>query len=654
MSAPSTDVDPPAIGIGDALRQLKRAIRWVQPFWPRLLVKVSLLWLGLGVLLLLPWPVKILIDQYIVGLPLDEATRIPDFLRPLAVFLVGSTAEETLVRVAGLQLLLVILVGAAGADAEHRSSATVSLGNGVDQASTTENQANQGFTLIGGLIGLADVRYTIRLTQDMNHALRTQLFSRLLRQPLTRHYDGTVGDAVYRVMYDTSAITTAVYEIVLSPLASIPFGIVTVVLLWTLFGDHPVIPGLASGLLFVAFVGTAPFATAIRRWNRRSRIQGAEATASLEEGLHNVAAVQSLGMEARHREHFEKASWSAFNRWFRMIVVILLLLGVIAVPVLFVLGAGLHYVVDLVITESLSPGDFTVLITYFIFIGAACYDVGSIWVVVQGASVGLHRVFEMMDLPEAEMNPHGKPCPSPLRNVRLEDVSFSYPGSPPVLRGIDLSLDAGRVVALVGPAGAGKSTLAQVIPAFLHPDEGRVLYEGIDVRELELGSVRDQIAYVFQESALIDGTIAENLRRARPNATDEQLRRALHRAAATDIIADRSDGLEARVGVGGGKLSIGQRQRLALARGLIRDTPVVILDEPTSALDPETESRIERALYDLRDDHAVLLIAHRLSLVRAADEILFVDEGRIVERGSHDELMARPDGAYRRLVELQA
>lgn len=654
MSNPPTDAGPPAIGIGDALRHMSRAIRWVRPFWPRLLAKVGLLWLGLIVLLLLPWPVKILIDQYIVGLPFDEATRIPDFLRPLGAFLVASTPQETLLRIASLQILLVLLVGAAGADTEQRSSATVSLGNGVDQASTTENQASQGATLIGGLIGLADVRFTIRLTQDMNHALRTQLFGRLLRQPLTRHYDGTVGDAVYRVMYDTSAITTAVYEIVLSPLASIPFGIVTVALLWTLFGDHPVIPGLASALLIVAFVGTAPFATAIRRWSRRSRVEGARATASLEEGLHNVAAVQSLGMEARHREHFEKASWSAFHRWFRLIVVVLCLIGIVAVPVLFVVGTGLHYVVDLVITESLSPGDFTVLITYFIFIGSACYDVGSIWIAVQGAAVGLHRVFEMMDVPVAETNQSGSPCPSPLRNVRMEGVSFSYPGGPPVLRGVDLSVDVGRIVALVGPAGAGKSTIAQIIPAFLRPDEGRVLCDGIDVRELELGSVRDQIAYVFQESALIDGTVSENLRRARPDATDEQLYRALDRAAATDIVADRPGGLEARVGVGGGKLSIGQRQRLALARGLVRETPVVILDEPTSALDPDTERRIEAALYDLRDDHAVLLIAHRLSLVRGADEILFVDAGRIVERGTHDELMARPDGAYRRLVALQA
>ena len=654
MNRPTSEEGAREISIRTAFSDLLRAVRLVRPFWSRLLVKMGLLYVGLTVLLLLPWPLKILIDQYIVGLPFDEAARIPDFLRPLLALLVGPSPEATLWRVAGAQLLLVLLVGAAGADLAQRSVASVGLGSGVEQASTTENQANAGFSLIGGLIGLADVRYTMRLTQSMNHFLRTRLFRRLLHQPLARHYDGTVGDAIYRVMYDTASITEGVYQIVLSPLASIPFALAVVALLWSLFGDHLVIPGLGLGLLLVGFVATAPFAGSIRRWSGRSREQGAGATSTLEEGLHNLAAVQSLGTEERHREHFAAESWATFRRWFRLIVVILILIGVVTVPVLFIIGAGLKYIVDLVIQESLSPGDFTVLTTYFFYLGTACYDVGSIWIGVQGAAVGLHRVFEMMDLPEGETSLTTAACPSPVRSVRLEGVSFAYPNGPTVVDQVDLTLESGRVVALVGPAGAGKSTIAQLLPAFLRPSQGRVLFDGIDVAALDLRSVREQVAYVFQESALIDGTVSENLRRARPDATEDQMREALERAAATDVVENRAGGLESNVGVGGGKLSIGQRQRLALARGLIRDTPIVILDEPTSAVDSATERKIERAMYDLRDGHAVLLIAHRLSLVRNADEILFVDGGRIVERGTHEELMSSTDGAYRRLVALQS
>ncbi len=652
MSPTGDGSGPPEISMGRAVRDLARALGWVRPFWPRLLAKVGLLWLGLLVLLLLPWPVKILIDQYIVGLPFDQTTRVPELLRPLLALLIGTSPEQTLARVAGLQLLLVFLVGAAGADAAQRSSATVGLGNGVDQASTTENQANAGFTLIGGLIGLADVRYTIRLTQDMNHALRTKLLSRLLHQPLTRHYDGTVGDAIYRIMYDTASITEGVYQIVLSPLASIPFAAVLVVLLASLFGDHPIIPALAFSLLGVGLIGTAPFAAAIRRWSRRSRVQGADATAALEEGLHNVAAVQALGAEAHHRAHFERASWATFTHWFRLVLVILVLIPVIAVPVLVLVGYGLRQGVELVIAQQMSPGDFTVLLAYFLMLGSACYDVGSIWLTVQGASVGLHRVFEMMDLPDADVV--GRACPSPLRSIRLERVSYAYPRGPRVVHDVDLVLEPGRLVALVGPAGAGKSTIAQLVPGFLHPANGRVLYDEQDGTTLDPRTIRREVAYVFQESALVAGSVADNLRRARPDATEAEMRAALGRASALDVVDGRPGGLDAPVGVAGGKLSLGQRQRLALARGLLRETPVIILDEPTSALDRDTETRIERALYDLREDHAVLLIAHRLSLVRRADEILYVDGGHVLERGTHEELMAQPGGAYRRLVEMQA
>lgn len=654
MSPPSDESGPPEISLGRAVRDLGRALRWARPFWPRLLAKVGLLWLGLLVLLLLPWPVKVLIDQYIVGLPFDETARVPSLLRPLLTLLIGDSPEQTLLRVAGFQLVLVFLVGAAGADAEQRSSATVGLGNGVDQASTTENQANAGFTLIGGLIGLADVRYTMRLTQDMNHALRTTLLSRLLHQPLTRHHDGTVGDAIYRIMYDSASITEGVYQIVLSPLASIPFAAVLVVLLASLFGDHPVIPGLAFSLLGVGLIGTAPFAAAIRRWSRRSRAQGADATAALEEGLHNVAAVQALGAEAHHRAHFERESWATFTRWFRFVLVILVLILVVAVPVLVVVGYALRQIVALVIAQQMSPGDFTVLLAYFLMLGSACYDVGSIWLTVQGASVGLHRVFEMMDHPDADASTARPACPSPLRSIRLERVSYAYPRGPRVVHEVDLVLEPGRLVALVGPAGAGKSTIAQLVPGFLPPAAGRVLYDGQDGTGLDPRTIRREVAYVFQESALVDGTVADNLRRARPDATEAEMRAALGRASALDVVDGRPGGLDAPVGVAGGKLSIGQRQRLALARGLLRETPVVILDEPTSALDRDTEARIERAVYALRDDHAVLLIAHRLSLVRRADEILYVDGGRVLERGTHDELMANPSGAYRRLVEMQA
>jgi ABC-type multidrug transport system fused ATPase/permease subunit len=209
------------------------------------------------------------------------------------------------------------------------------------------------------------------------------------------------------------------------------------------------------------------------------------------------------------------------------------------------------------------------------------------------------------------------------------------------------------VTAIVGPAGAGKTTLAWLLPRFLRPTRGRVLFDGEDVAGASLASLRRQVAFVFQETQLFDASVEENLRIGRPDATEAELERAAAIAGADGFIRALPDGWRTRLGRAGGTLSVGQKQRLAIARALVRDAPILILDEPTSALDPETERQLVASLREAARSRLVLVIAHRLSTVRAAQQILFLDEGRVVERGTHAELMARPGGAYRRFVELQ-
>lgn len=246
--------------------------------------------------------------------------------------------------------------------------------------------------------------------------------------------------------------------------------------------------------------------------------------------------------------------------------------------------------------------------------------------------------------------------PGVAREIRLEDVTFSYPGeSGAALSGVDLAVPAGGITALVGPSGAGKTTLADLIPRLRAPQQGRVLYDGVDGTEFDTASLRRGMAYVSQDAAILDDTVSANMRFVRPGATDEEIWSALERARAKEFVAALPRGLETRLGERGTRLSGGQKQRLSLARALLQDVGVLILDEPTSALDSETERDIQQAIDDLRTggETTVIIIAHRLSTIRGADRIVVLEGGRIVEQGTHEELMVSEDW-YSRISGMQS
>ena len=262
------------------------------------------------------------------------------------------------------------------------------------------------------------------------------------------------------------------------------------------------------------------------------------------------------------------------------------------------------------------------------------------------------RLAEVLDAPPTVTSRPGAPVPPPLRGeVDLRGVGFSY-GERRVLRGFNLRLEAGRTVALVGPSGAGKSTVTQLLLRFARADEGRVLLDGVDVETLDVDGVRAQFALVTQEPLLFEGSIRDNLRVGRPGATDAQLEAAARAAHAHAFVSALPRGYDTRVGERGVNLSGGQRQRLCLARALVSGAPVLVLDEATSSLDPESEAEVQRALAELLPGRTALVIAHRLATVVDADLICVVEEGQVVESGTHAELLAR-GGSYARLWALQ-
>jgi len=638
----------------ETLEIFARALRYASPLRDRFAVKLGLTALSLLPMLVLPVPIKILIDHVIGDLPIAERIdSYPLLARPFVSLLEGAGYGEILFFTVLAQLVLLVAIGQIGSDGGERDRTEAWLASGVDAATATENAANAGFSFSGGLFGLFDFRWTLRLTQDLNHHYRAKLFERIQSLPLHLFDDARIGDAVYRLMYDTPSITQTCYRIVLVP-TLVPFAIALYAFtIWDSF-DQPRLALAAIALGPLAFLATWPFAGLLRRQGGRSRAAGSVSTSSLEEGVANILAVQTQGGEARERARFDRDSARSFAQHRGVMALAMLAILAAFLPGIALVRWVFLEIVDLVIAGTISLGDFSVLFTYFVQIAVFAVMLGSLWFALQTAAPGLERVFFLMDL-EPERDPPGaRDLPRARRALAFEDVDFAWPDGTPALRGVSFEAKLGEVTALVGPAGAGKTTLMYHVPRFLRPTRGRVSIDGVDLAGVTRASLRAQIAFIFQENALFDGTIEENLRLAKPDATELELRRAVQIAGADEFIRRLPDGLATRLGRSGAGLSVGQKQRLSIARGLLRHAPILILDEPTSALDPETERRLLAALREAARERIVLVVAHRLSTVRAADQILFLRDGAIVERGTHDELLALPDGAYRRYAELQS
>ena len=264
------------------------------------------------------------------------------------------------------------------------------------------------------------------------------------------------------------------------------------------------------------------------------------------------------------------------------------------------------------------------------------------------------RIFFFIDYESDDDRTGGADLPTITEGVDIEHVDYAYPDGRKALADVSLSMRLGETIAIVGPSGAGKTSLGYLVPGFLTPSRGRVLIDGRDLATLDIDCVRSHVAYVFQEHLLLAESIRENLLLANADATEEQMRQALELAGCMPFVGAMPDGIDTPLGLSGNTLSVGQQQRLCIARGLVRDARVLILDEPTSALDPETENALFDSLDRLAENRLLIVIAHRLSTIRRADRIAFLDEGALLETGSHDELMRRERGAYRRFVELRS
>jgi ABC-type multidrug transport system fused ATPase/permease subunit len=375
----------------------------------------------------------------------------------------------------------------------------------------------------------------------------------------------------------------------------------------------------------------------------------------VQESIGAIATVQSFVRERYEAQRYRTGIEGAFRktlhlvRWRASFFATAMSAGYAGVAAVIWLGGRA------LINKELTPGDLTSFFLYTFIVAGALADLASVWAGLQRAAGATDRLFAVIDtLPDIREPDLPVPLPAGRGSIKLEGVSFAYASrrTQPVLENVDLEISPGEVVALVGPSGAGKSTILSLLYRFYDVDKGRVLYEGVDVRDLSLGELRRSLAIVSQEPVLWAGSIRDNIAYGREGVTDDEIEAAARDAHAHEFISHFPDGYNTIIGERGTKLSGGQKQRIALARALVANPRVLILDEATSNLDAESEAAVQAALMRVREGRTTIIVAHRLSTVRDADRIVVIDGARVVEQGAHDELMARR-GTYRRLVEHQ-
>ena len=609
------------------MKDFRRLLRYVRPYLGRLIaaavcsVLISLVYVGLLVLI---QPILELLFPGAVTLPGAAAgkTRPFDHLRkllgagetdapglPFARWLGGGT-KGTIILIAVLIVVLFVLKGIFTYLASY-------------------------LTRSAGLQAVRD--------------LRADLYARIQRQSLAFFSDHPTGSLTSRVVNDVGRLQ----RLVSGDLAEVfRLGAIVIGQAAWLFYLNARLASFCLILLPLLVYPVARFGARLKATSRRSQEKMGEAVDVMKEGITGTRIVQGFGMEEFEIGRFRRALdriQNAEKRAARLVSLtapVLELVGAIGAAIL------LAYALQRIHAGKLSPADvFTFFAALFMIYGSI-KNLVKINNEVQQAMAAAQRVFQLMDLPNRiREKPAALDLPPFRDRIEFRGVHFAY-GQAPVLRGVDLVVPAGTVVALVGSSGAGKSTLVNLLPRFYDVNKGAVLIDGRDVREVSLASLRAQIGIVTQEVILFDDTVRNNIAYGRADVPLDRVTAAARAAHAEQFIEALPRGFDTTLGEAGHRLSLGQRQRISIARAILKDSPILILDEATSSLDMESEAEVQGALQNLMTGRTVFVIAHRLSTVRRADVILVLDEGSLVERGTHPELLARK-GHYARLYALQ-
>jgi ATP-binding cassette, subfamily B, bacterial len=476
--------------------------------------------------------------------------------------------------------------------------------------------------------------------------LRTELYSHLQRLSLKFHDTRRSADSSFRVAYDSQAIQTIYNKgftnIFASGLTLVGTFLVMLRLDWQLtLLSLVIVPFLIATIYF--------FAKRIRRESTTIQEQESAVLTQVQEGLGAIRMVHAYGREEFEVSQFHQQAQGSLRANLRLTITNVK--SALVISTLIVIGtAAMYYVGTMhVLAGTLSLGSLLVFTAYLLMLYQPLESLTYTAWAMEGATAGARRCFEILDRQDDVVDsPDAIAIEKTNGAISFQDVSFGYDSDREILSNVNLEIAPNQIIALVGGTGAGKSTLLSLVPRFYDPASGRLTLDGHNIREITKRSLRQQIAIVLQDTLLFSTTVRENIAYGRPDATEEEIREAARRAQADEFISQMPDGYESLVGERGGHLSVGQRQRIGIARAFLKNAPILLLDEPTSALDPTTESAIMETIKELMRGRTTIIITHRIATIHNVDQIVVLEGGRVVEQGRGPELVAR-GGVYAKL-----